>query len=49
MPLHTQVIDFLRKKIRKSNNFFESPCFIHGDFYLKAYNSAEKQQMTEIF
>jgi len=35
MPLHTLVIDFLQKKNRNSNIFFESPCFIHGDFYFK--------------
>jgi len=36
MPLHTLVIDFLKKKKFENQTFFiESPCFIHGDFYFK--------------
>ena len=51
MPLHTLVIDFLRKKIRKSNIFFLISVFYTWRYLLLSpmYNSAKKQQMTEIF
>ena len=42
MPLHTLVIDFSKKKIQKSNIFFKSPCFIHGDLYFKGLLLKEK-------
>ena len=35
MPLHTLIIDFLKKKFKNQTFFFESPCFIHGYFYFK--------------
>jgi len=49
MPLHTLVIDFLKKKIRKSNIFLNLRVLYMEIFTLKAYNSEKKQQMTEIF
>ena len=46
MPLHTVV----KKKIRKSNIFFNNLHVLYTEiFTLKAYKSAEKQQMSEIF
>ena len=49
MPLHTLVIEFLSKKFQKMNIFFNLHVLYTEIFTLKAYNSAKKQQMTEIF
>ena len=49
MPLHTLVIDFLKKKSKIEHFFFNLHVLITEIFTLKAYNSAKKQQMTEIF
>jgi len=50
MPLHTLVIDFLKKKNSKIKHFLWNLHVLYTEiFTLKAYNSAKKQQMTEIF
>jgi len=50
MPLHTLVIDFLKKKKLKVKHFLWNLHVLYKEiFTLKAYNSAKKQQMTEIF
>ena len=49
MSLHTLVIDFVKFFSRKSNIFWNLRVLYTDIFTLKAYNSAEKQQMTEIF
>ena len=49
MSLHTLVIDFLKENNRKLNIFFYFHVLYTEIFTLKAYYSAKKQQMTEIF
>ena len=49
MPLHTLVIDFLRKKNTKIKHFLWNLHVLYTEiFTLKAYNSAKKQQLTNI-
>ena len=50
MPLHTLVIDFLKKKKLKIKHFILNLHVLYTEiFTLKAYDSAKKQQMTKIF
>ena len=49
MPLHSLVIDFLKKKIENQTFFFNLRVLYMEIYTLKAYNSAKKKQMTEIF
>ena len=50
MPLHTLVIDFLKKNNSKIKHFFWNLHVLYMEiFTLKAYNSVKKQQMTEMF
>jgi len=50
MPFHTLVIDFLKFFFLKNQIFFLNLRVLYMKiFTLKAYNSAKKQQMTEIF
>ena len=49
MPLHTLVIDFLQEKFEIRTFFFNLRVLYMGIITLKAYNSAKKKQLTEIF
>ena len=49
MPLYTLVIDFMKFFFWKSNIFFNLRVLYKEIFTLKAYNSAKKKQMAEIF
>jgi len=45
----TLVIDFLKKNLKITHIFFNLNVLYAEIFTLKAYNSAKKQLMTEIF
>ena len=50
MPLHTLIIDFQNFFLLKIKHFFLNLRVLYMEiFTLKAYKSAKKQKMTEIF